>query len=452
MKINPDNKILFKTKYKNNSFSKEYTYSELLKMLLLIEDYYNNIKKIFIFIDTSMFNNKISLLDDKDEKIIKLKLRKQLDYDEVNCFLYLKLNNETKGKTDKFNDNNIDYKIFYESVKKENEEIKSNIELLKKENEEMKKNIESLTKEFKEIKNLMGLPKKENENLKDNIELLKSHKEKMKNNKKEKPKDNNENKENQFNELKRYSIPLKFKFVENIAKNKAINEIVKIYPFNKIKDSAQYLIIVAKENFKNVCIQKILVMMMANNDNKIIKEIKTKFTKICDIKYHSDSNNKEYLYISGEYLKESTFFGNHYNFRVIVFDIQNNYKEKFIIDIDDYANCNSSLLLFNIFQKNYILISYYKDKFSKLYDYQKNNSFINNIHGTNKYETKLMIPWEYKNKWYIIDISYEKIYINNLLKDECYAKLKMRGVENYLNGFLYENKYLYIYNYKFYYS
>ena len=60
-----------------------------------------------------------------------------------------------------------------------------------------------------------------------------------------------------------------------------------------------------------------------------------------------------------------------------------------------------------------------------------------------------MIPWEYKNKWYIIDISYEKIYINNLLEDECYAKLKIRGVENYLNGFLYEDKYLYIYNYKF---
>ena len=174
--------------------------------------------------------------------------------------------------------------------------------------------------------------------------------------------------------------------------------------------------------------------------------VKTKFTKICDIKYHSDSDNKEYLFISGEYLKESYFSGIYYNIRVISFDIQNNYNETFIIDINDYDNCNTSLLLFNIFQKNYILISYYKDKFSKLYDYQKNNSFINNIHGTNKYVTKLMIPWEYKNKWYIIDISYKSIYINNLLEDECYAQLKMRGVENYLNGFLYEDKYLYVYN------
>ena len=139
MKINPDYKILFQTKYKNNVFSKEYTYDELIKVLLLIKDYYNNIKKIFKFLDTSFTKKRIRLLDDKDEKIIKLKLKKQLDYDEVNCFLYLKLSKEPKEKSDKFIDNNIDYKILYESIKKENEEIKANIELIKKDNEEMKK-------------------------------------------------------------------------------------------------------------------------------------------------------------------------------------------------------------------------------------------------------------------------------------------------------------------------
>ena len=77
---------------------------------------------------------------------------------------------------------------------------------------------------------------------------------------------------------------------------------------------------------------------------------------------------------------------------------------------------------------------------------KKNNSFINNINGTNEYETKLMIPWKYEFKWYIIDISYKQIYINSLLEDECYAQLKMKGVENYLNGSLYEDEYLYIYN------
>ena len=153
------------------------------------------------------------------------------------------------------------------------------MELPKKENENLKKNIESLTKDFKEINSLMGLLKKENENLKKNIEsITKDYNEKKKNNKIEKPKDNNEkkeneNKENQFNMLKKNSIPLQFKFVENIVKNEAIKEIVKIYPFNKIKETAQYLIIVEKESYKEVYIQNILVMIMENNDNEIIKEI-----------------------------------------------------------------------------------------------------------------------------------------------------------------------------------
>ena len=56
-----------------------------------------------------------------------------------------------------------------------------------------------------------------------------------------------------------------------------------------------------------------------------------------------------------------------------------------------------------------------------------------------------MIPWSYKDDWYIIDICSEKIFINNLFKDECYSELKKRGVEKYLNGFLYKNKYLYVY-------
>ena len=455
MKINPDDKILFQTKYKNNVFSKEYTYDELIKVLLLIKDYYNNIKKIFKFLDTSFTKKRIRLLDDKDEKIIKLKLKKQLDYDEVNCFLYLKLCKDPKEKSDKFIDNNIDYKILYESIKKENEEIKANIELIKKDNEEMKKNIELLKKEYKEIKNLLS--KKENEKSKNKIEILKKDDEKMTNkdilllNKTENPKDyyeneENENKNKEFNELKKYSMPMKFKFVENIIKNEGIGDIENVFPFNKIKESAQYLIISKKEKYSDIYIHKIFIMMMANNDNTIIKKINTNFTKIYDIKYHSNSDKKEYLYISGEYLFKEGYFSNQYNLRVIAFDIQNDYNENIIIDINDYVNSKSILLLFDVLQKNYILISYYKDKFSKLYDYQKNDSFINNIHGTNNYETILMIPWTYKDKWYIIDICYDKIYINNLLEDESFAELKMRGVENYLNGFLYKDKFLYVYN------
>ena len=93
-----------------------------------------------------------------------------------------------------------------------------------------------------------------------------------------------------------------------------------------------------------------------------------------------------------------------------------------------------------------MIISYDEDKNSKLYDYKKNDSFIKDIYRINKYKTNSMIPWSYKDNWYIIDISPNKIYINNLFKDECYSELRLRGTENYLNGFLYKNKYLYVYN------
>ena len=56
-----------------------------------------------------------------------------------------------------------------------------------------------------------------------------------------------------------------------------------------------------------------------------------------------------------------------------------------------------------------------------------------------------MIPWYYKEKFYIIDICSEKIIINNLLEDKSYAELKLRGIIDYQNGFLSEDKYLYAY-------
>ena len=337
MKINPYNNILFQTRYKNNLYSKEYTYSELTKMLFLINDYYDNIKKIFKFLDTSMTKNKISLLDDKDETIIKLKIKKQLDFDEVNCFLYLKLINETKEKTDKISANNIDYKFLYESIKKENEEIKANIELLKNENQEMKKNIESLKKETKEIKKLLGLPKTEKEKLKDNSKILIENNEKIKNNQIEKHKDNYENKESenkQINEIKNYSIPLKFKFIEEITRNIKIERIGKVYPFNIIKENAQYLAIthvkLINEQMNNkytknkyglysLYIDKIYIMILANMENKIIKEININSIQIqiIDIKYHS-YDKEEYLYITGLLYMKNII-------RIIAFDIRNNY-------------------------------------------------------------------------------------------------------------------------------
>ena len=388
LKINPEDKILFQAKNINNlllKFEKEYSYKELIKTFLLIKDYYNNINKIFTFLDISLTKNKISLLYDKDKTIIKLKLKKQLDYDEINCFLYLKLNKGPKEKIDNFIESNNDYKIFYESIKKENEEIKANMELIKKENDELKTNVEIFKKDNEKIKNNMESIKKENEELKNNMELIKKDYEELENNYKSLLKkikmftgdyDNDKDDDieiEQFDKLKKYSIPLRFEYVERFGYS---DEIVYFDVYNRLKDNAQYLIysIVEKdkkweEDKKIKYINKIYIMMMANNENKIIKEINQNFTQIFDTKYYSKNDNEEYLFVSGEFLQESYFFLSRYYIRIIAFDIQNNYNEKIIIDINDYYICNSTLFLFNILSKNYILVSYKEMKFSKLYDY-----------------------------------------------------------------------------------
>ena len=53
-----------------------------------------------------------------------------------------------------------------------------------------------------------------------------------------------------------------------------------------------------------------------------------------------------------------------------------------------------------------------------------------------------MIPWLYKNKYYIIECCNNKISINNMLEDECYANLKMNPEGYYCCGYIYNDNYL----------
>ena len=53
-----------------------------------------------------------------------------------------------------------------------------------------------------------------------------------------------------------------------------------------------------------------------------------------------------------------------------------------------------------------------------------------------------MIPWLYKNKYYIIECCYNKISINNMLDDECYANLTMNPEGDHCCGYIYNDNYL----------
>jgi len=59
-----------------------------------------------------------------------------------------------------------------------------------------------------------------------------------------------------------------------------------------------------------------------------------------------------------------------------------------------------------------------------------------------------MIPWLYKNKYYIIDCCYYKISISNLLEDECYANFSLNLLKfGFCCGYICNDNYLCVSDY-----
>ena len=104
------------------------------------------------------------------------------------------------------------------------------------------------------------------------------------------------------------------------------------------------------------------------------------------------------------------------------------------------------MILFNLFNKDYILLSssnkYNYDEYSKLYELKQNTSFVKNIYNTHKNKNAYLIPWLYKNKYYIIACCNNEISINNIFEDETYANLKEKPEGGHYCGFLYKDNFL----------
>ena len=68
----------------------------------------------------------------------------------------------------------------------------------------------------------------------------------------------------------------------------------------------------------------------------------------------------------------------------MIWDIQNYYNKKYSFQ-SNIGRLFDTLLLFNIFKKDYILLpSYETNNFTKLYEFIENTLFIRNIYGTNE--------------------------------------------------------------------
>ena len=71
-----------------------------------------------------------------------------------------------------------------------------------------------------------------------------------------------------------------------------------------------------------------------------------------------------------------------------------------------------------------------------------NGQFIKYINNTNNNHIYYLLSWYNKknNKYYIIQFSYLKIIINNLIEDELYSELKQEPEGSHLSGFIYEKE------------
>ena len=124
---------------------------------------------------------------------------------------------------------------------------------------------------------------------------------------------------------------------------------------------------------------------------------------------------------------------------VIIWDINNNYQKK-KINMDYKGIIYSALIIFNIFDNDYIITTSYNAlEFTKLISFDT-CKLIRNINYTDKNYTKNIIPWEKENYegFYIIEFCDTKISIINLFEEEINIDLNLDDKkENFNNGFLF---------------
>ena len=192
------------------------------------------------------------------------------------------------------------------------------------------------------------------------------------------------------------------------------------------KDNMEYLI---SPNYINNNLEIYSLLKL-----KIITSIEGHKNRITVIRYFIDiTNNQEYL-LSADYNKV-----------LIVWDITNNYKIKYIINTQYGTTLYSSLIFFayNI-NSNYLIASTWNTSDEPVYSATKiysleTGEYIKYINNTKNEKIYYLLPWYNKqnNKYYIVQFAYKKIMINNLIEDELYSELVDIKEYYHYSGFIY---------------
>ena len=147
-----NNVLCFKLNSHNlslNYYTKEYTYEDILNLLSLQKTNYEDLKKIFIFFDKAIIDKKVNLSENKDKKMMILKLKRiSSDNKEFECDIEL---NECKILNDEI------IKTLVEEIyllRKDKTESKKMINILiekNKKNEEDIKYLDNKLKKYEEL-------------------------------------------------------------------------------------------------------------------------------------------------------------------------------------------------------------------------------------------------------------------------------------------------------------
>ena len=470
--------ILF-TLYQTNIISdiyyqKEYKYNEILNIMKISSELYDSIKKIADFWDMAITKKIANLEDERSNKRMLLKFTTEIYFQKIETIIELiehqrksnelmtiilkeinnlKTNPQMNNPSKQIINTNLETKVKEYEGKEKNEFITDKEEINKKildinnqmllqsqENTNLKilmeninKNVLSLTNENKSINEKLNEMAKEISNLKkENINInqeLMQEKKKYENIKKELMKIKYMRKkslelQNKIDIIPFVEDPTNLKYKEDVSDNiKGWGLLNNFEVYIGLKDNIEYIAYNNKNNY-NLEIMRIY-------DKALINSLKGHKSGTNVIRYYIRDNKEEYI-ISCD--KRNL---------VIIWDIENNYNQKYNIQVKDFGAIWDALLLFNISNKNYILIpSFNKDEFTKLYEFKDNTPFIKNIYGTNENNTTFMIPWVYESKYYIIECCYCKISINNMLNDEFYANLIMNPEGKHCCGFICNDNYL----------
>ena len=403
-------------------YFKEYKYDDILPKLYLFKEQCNSISKVLKYIEVAISKNRVTLT--KENKMMKILIKKSSEYFDSEMQSILELNEEAIKNEDMLkilmsdigelksrgigaSDNQDLQKLI-----KDNEEMKSKMKSLMEENEKNKKEIEQLKNSIKTLKEEKNKEKLQYE---DQLKLLFSEIKVIKKNLNmiSTPKKSNDD---YFEK-----DPNNLKFKELLANDHSRDGLLSNFAvYTGLVDGITYLVYSNRFNFN--------LEVMRIRDKVYVRSLKKHTKPVSVIKYFRKNNREEYL-LSCEVS----------NGFVIIWDITNNFNIINLIQEQSAGKIYDALILFNLNNKDYILISSAVKEPIKIFEL-RNNQKIYDIFGTDEALTNYMIPWSYNNNYYIIKL-YNDISIHNIFIKECYAKLHCEKSQYYC-GYIFNKNYL----------